>query len=298
MSNGDEGKGVTLTAAPPPTKETKRWLSWQNLRDMAIIALICVVAVKLAITPWILNIDRFSFTDLLALVLAIFSVWLSVMFYFKADEGSKRFYNDSYEFTRDISVILGRIEERFGERLTSLSDHYGGLREDLSKKLAVAVVEERKGEVNQAEAAVISLAGEIAKQDGLGEAERNEFLERLRARDAELQTAQKALLDAQEALRVSGVSPSNVRADRALKEIAACLKGKRYRMNGQPLFLTQMMDSPLRAAASEFIQALRPDETLALVDRGWLANRDGKLSPDGLQALRAELLSTNESPSS
>ena len=66
--------------------------------------------------------SEFSLDSILSTLLAFFSIFISIFFYFKADETSTNFYNSSYEFMKDISVTLGKIEERFGEKLNSLND--------------------------------------------------------------------------------------------------------------------------------------------------------------------------------
>ena len=76
------------------------------------VALLCYRLIK----------TDFSFDSILSILLAFFSIFISIFFYFKADETSTNFYNSSYEFMKDISVTLGKIEERFGEKLNSLND--------------------------------------------------------------------------------------------------------------------------------------------------------------------------------
>ncbi len=63
-----------------------------------------------------------SVESILSTLLAFFSIFISIFFYFKADEASTKFYKSSYDFMKDISVTLGKIEERFGEKLNSLND--------------------------------------------------------------------------------------------------------------------------------------------------------------------------------
>lgn len=58
-----------------------------------------------------------SAETVVSILLAFFSIGISVAFYFKANDTSTRFYNSSYEFMKEQSILLGRIEERFGERL-------------------------------------------------------------------------------------------------------------------------------------------------------------------------------------
>ena len=55
----------------------------------------------------------FSFDSILSTLLAFFSIFISIFFYFKADETSTNFYKSSYDIMKDVSVTLGKIEERF-----------------------------------------------------------------------------------------------------------------------------------------------------------------------------------------
>lgn len=88
-----------------------------------IITLVSALLVyKIAISDLI-----FDFSDLLALLLALFAIGLSVLFYFKATDTSNQFYDNTYKFTKEISEILGRIEAGFGERLRHLDEGYSGL---------------------------------------------------------------------------------------------------------------------------------------------------------------------------
>jgi hypothetical protein len=131
-------------SGPPP------WLHWRWLRDFAVVVFIMVCAWKLLRADLNINIGEFSFTDLLALILALFSVWLSAMFYFKADEASSRFYDNSYRFTKEMHVILGRMEVGFGEQLTSVRQGVTGLRTAIDAQIAKeVVVSEKEAEVQQ-----------------------------------------------------------------------------------------------------------------------------------------------------
>lgn len=73
------------------------------------------MAWKLLSAEFKIDLASFSFNDFLALVLALFSVALSVAFYFKANEASNQFYDNTYKFTKEMSEILGRIEAGFGD---------------------------------------------------------------------------------------------------------------------------------------------------------------------------------------
>ena len=65
---------------------------------------------------------------MLNLLLALFAVGLSATFYFKATETSERFYANTYDFSKDISEKIGRIEERFGGQLEPMRADYADTR--------------------------------------------------------------------------------------------------------------------------------------------------------------------------
>ena len=67
---------------------------------IAFVVLICSSIYK----------NNFTAESILSTLLAFFSIFISVFFYFKADETSTNFYDSSYKFMKDISVTLGKIE--------------------------------------------------------------------------------------------------------------------------------------------------------------------------------------------
>jgi len=87
-------------------------------------------------------------SSLLSFAVAFFAIWLSILFYFKADEASKRFYNDTYKFIKDTSIILGEIKATFGEKFNNVERYMlkfdGGYKKDDEKK-----IEELENELNK-----------------------------------------------------------------------------------------------------------------------------------------------------
>lgn len=82
--------------------------------------------------------SEFSLDSILSILLAFFSIFISIFFYFKADETSTNFYDSSYTFMKDISVTLGKIEERFGEKLNNLNEkltHFDNISSESSNKI-------------------------------------------------------------------------------------------------------------------------------------------------------------------
>ena len=88
-----------------------------------IIISVTIALISIIFTVLIcFSIYRTGFTvdSILSTLLAFFSIFISIFFYFKADETSSKFYDSSYDFMKDQSVLLGRIEERFGEKFENL----------------------------------------------------------------------------------------------------------------------------------------------------------------------------------
>ncbi len=94
-----------------------------GIASVMLMGVLCYFVVK----------TGFSIESILSTLLAFFSIFISIFFYFKADEASTKFYKSSYDFMKDVSVTLGKIEERFGEKLNNLSDKLSHL-DHLSKE--------------------------------------------------------------------------------------------------------------------------------------------------------------------
>lgn len=144
--------------------------SWARLifagaAALAGLVLAGVLIWKMLHTPDLLA--KLDFSDVLSLVLALFSIWLSVSFYYKATEQSNAFYDRVFDFTKDVGVTLGRIEERFGERLTHLGETQSGMqarmdevfRERLAARAAVDDTQEQLSARAEELEAIKDLAG-------------------------------------------------------------------------------------------------------------------------------------------
>lgn len=66
------------------------------------------------------NISSIDTATIVSIILAFFSIILSMMFYFKATETSNKFYDTSFTFMSKQSEIIGRFEAKFGEKLNNM----------------------------------------------------------------------------------------------------------------------------------------------------------------------------------
>ena len=149
-------------------------------KTICIVASICVVIFVIFICIIIYK-NSFTAESILSTLLAFFSIFISVFFYFKADETSSKFYDSSYKFMKDISVTLGKIEERFGEKLNSLSDKVSHL--DRESKAATEEIEDKQEDKDR-------IINELMEKANLNEAERSEYKKMLESKDQEIEQLQ------------------------------------------------------------------------------------------------------------
>lgn len=186
------------TVDTPTPSPTPGLLPTRALRDLAIIALIVVASLKILLTDFKVDLSGFSFSDFLALVLALFSVGLSTAFYFKANEASNQFYDNTYKFTKDMSEILGRIEAGFGERLRNLDEGYNGMRNRLDQMpyyagATGADVKEEEAQVKRKEDEQRAVIEDLAKKARLEKHEKEALFADLAQKSLELEAARSEL---------------------------------------------------------------------------------------------------------
>lgn len=132
---------------PIPKRFSAPWISFSTAYPLSVLVLCCAVAYKLINTPTNITLD---FPSLLSLLLALFSVFLSAMFYFKATDTSNAFYDNTYKYTKDIAELLVRIESGFGERLRHLDEGYSNMRDNFDK-FHKTPIQETKDEIKESE---------------------------------------------------------------------------------------------------------------------------------------------------
>ena len=169
--------------------------------QLALLALLIILAWRLATAT--VDLSAFQFTDLLALLMAFFAIALSAAFYFKATEAGNRFYDNTYKFTREIALILARIEERFGERLEHLHESYTGIQRQVERVAASGGVvdpetlkeqirqEEEKKEQSERERQKI--IDELTEKAELEKAEKTEVMLRLLQLQEEVERARSEI---------------------------------------------------------------------------------------------------------
>lgn len=146
-------------------------------KAICIVASICVIIFVIFIC-FVIYKNDFTTESILSTLLAFFSIFISVFFYFKADETSAKFYDSSYKFMKDISVTLGKIEERFGEKLNSLSDKVSHL--DRESKAATEEIEDKQEDKDR-------IINELMEKANLSDAERSKYKEMLESKDREIE---------------------------------------------------------------------------------------------------------------
>lgn len=269
------------------TTRPKSLLSVTLIRDLSILVFIVVVTWKLLNAQLSINFDEFSFNDFLSLVLALFSVGLSVAFYFKANDASNQFYDNTYKFTKEMSEILGRIEAGFGERLRHLDEGYSGVRERLDKlpyanTASLAEVAAEEEEIKRKENEQKAVIEDLAKRAKLAEHEKQALFKNLEEKNSELERARDELRSMQESRNRSKVRPP-------LEHGVISFVAKKLRNSAPDEDFEMMPISRLQEFFEEnkdlIVDIARNDmRKLGLLDS------DEKLTRDGARSLRLELV--------
>lgn len=129
------------------------------------LVFLSVVTYRIANSQPSIDLSKFDFSDLLALIMGLFAMGLSVAFYFKATDTSNKFYDNTYKFTEDTSKILGRIEAGFGERLRHMDEGYT----QLSGRIDKLKIEEQSQDVQIQEQKEIVRDKEVQYQQAIDE---------------------------------------------------------------------------------------------------------------------------------
>jgi hypothetical protein len=173
---------------------------WDAVKAIAALALTAVIGFKIIDTPMAMTVD---FPTLLSLLLALFSVALAALFYFKATDTSNTFYDNTYKFTRDIAQLLAKMESGFGERLRHLDEGYSSMRSylesrpsDRSSEAAEKTkqkIEDEKQEVHKVIEQRNRIVKELLDRSQLQEKEKEAFADQLKQKEEELLELQKEM---------------------------------------------------------------------------------------------------------
>lgn len=187
----------------------KKWKSVTYL--FCLVILTVVVSIKIILINSENVFKDFNFTDLLSLLLAFFSITISIVFYLKAGETANQFYDNTYKFTQHTSEILGRIESGFGERLRNINESYNRLGEDIRRYSAKdnRVQEEIKNQtenIEKNENVLKDIVNTLFENSKLDENEKEKLKKDLTQSNKELEEARNKILDLEKQIRRSSVA--------------------------------------------------------------------------------------------
>ncbi len=246
-----------------------------------------VIAITSALVYRIITVQvalQFDFSSFLSLLLALFAVGLSALFYFKTTDTSNAFYDNTHKFTREVSQILGRIEAGFGERLRHLDEGYTGLRDKFEKfpfdvSKAREQEKEEQEEVAKKEAEIQKLLDILAERAQLAETEKRELFSRLDITQKELFEAKHELNHLQRRIRLAE-KPNNLDPDflSYLKEFFGKILNTHY--------LAMLNSSHTSKREYSILLEKMSPSALDYMKQQHLMDLDGTLTTEGMRLLR------------
>lgn len=180
------------------SKKVEKATLWDWVKAICTLVAVGVICYKIYLTPIELTVD---FPTLLSLLLALFSVGLAALFYFKATETSNTFYDNTYNFTKDIAQLLAKIESGFGEKLRNLDEGYSSVRDYLQNSSSSSKdidetkqkIEGEKQEIEKAIEERNKIVRQLLEQSQLQEEEKEAIAQQLAEKEQELEASQKEL---------------------------------------------------------------------------------------------------------
>jgi len=221
--------------------------SWFKIILISVFSL--VVCAALLTAPYKIDFTKIGFSDFLSLSLAIFSISLSAAFYFKATDTSNRFYDNTYNFMKDISENLGRIEERFGEQLKHLDEGYTGISEAILKGYQSGH-EEIEKERQQVEQKINELVDKTPASDY----EKDDLKNELKRMNDEITSLNALLNDKQRHLSFLAVEAPKI--DQILTKIVSVLPIEAFVANSYMEIEKHFRNALLKVCSSREIKAL------------------------------------------
>ncbi|MBM9606753.1 hypothetical protein [Desulfopila inferna] len=262
---------------------------WGAVKSFAVIVLIGVVAYKIIVTPFNLTFD---FPSLLSLLLALFSVGLAALFYFKASETSNTFYDNTYKFTRDIAQLLAKIESGFGEKLRHLDEGYSSMRDYMQSYPNNSIardkesIEKEEEIIDKAEEERKKLIEQLMERAQLQHEERNVFLEKLSEKEEELEKAHEDVALLKRRIRRERARETSTKRGSLLNEngFVLFLESRIVNAIGPKVFI-KGPPSKIRQAFREILNEL-PEEFLQDYESTGHIDENMELTIDGIHFLR------------
>jgi len=166
---------------------------------------ICVLIITVAIAYKLVQVNikdielPTNMTDLIAFALSIFSILLSALFYFKANEASNKFYDNTYQFTKDISEKIGRIEERFGKDLSNIEKGYSRMLDKMDRYPMSETIEKEIEHKTDNEERLVQerekLINDLIQKANITQEEKEQFSKQLAIKEAELIDVKEQLFE-------------------------------------------------------------------------------------------------------
>jgi Skp family chaperone for outer membrane proteins len=267
--------------------------SWfKIIAGLIFLGLICY---KIAVSDLNFDFSKFDFSDLLSLSLAIFSIGLSVAFYFKATDTSNKFYDNTYKFTKDISEILGRIEAGFGERLKHLDEGYTGLRDKFDGsstsnnneeiKEAKKELEQERGQLQKEVQEKNELLEELMTKAQLGEEERQDFTQKINQREEQIEKLSSELRFLNRRLR----NAERSRENEMIHSIDNLMRAQLTKYISNEIDIDMLLDAPidLLMRRIRFDPTKHPESLTFPLKRMGFLDDEMRFTPAGIELLRS-----------
>ena len=161
---------------------------------LAVILVLLILSWKLIVSDIQFDLSLIDIQFITSILIAFFAISMSLAFYFKSTDVSNKFYDRMFNFTKETSTILGRMEERFGERLKHLDEFNTKFQDKMIDKFyniegEKEKIEEGKEDIKKKEEDRDRMLEELANRAQLAESDKENLIKSFKEKEAELEDA-------------------------------------------------------------------------------------------------------------
>jgi len=168
----------------------------KNRNNILLWVLIFIIIIAIVIGIFIdkitIDLSNISLSDIMALIISLWSMYISVLFYHKNNETNTIFYDNFYKFIKDVTEKIGKLDVGVNEKLNYIKDNYNkDIPEELKEELNNYKTQEKEKQ---------NIIDDLIHKSDMDEVEKRKLSEKLMYLDNELKRKNMAIHNTKEEL--------------------------------------------------------------------------------------------------
>lgn len=95
------------------------------LKWVFVFLILAFIIIATFLNKITIDLSNFTFSDLIAIIISLWAVYISMLFYHKNNEATAEFYNNFYVFIKDVTEKIGKLDAGVKEGMEGLKERVG-----------------------------------------------------------------------------------------------------------------------------------------------------------------------------